>query len=242
MTDYAASHGGPIGDLAAAVANVMADVPYVLQTGRNDHQRYSYASDADLIGALQPAMARHGLALMVTGVEVLEAANIGKTKSGGERIRHDIRVTYTLVHSSGAWIRVQSAGSGVDHEDKGVYKALTGAYKYALRQTFSIPTGDDAERAEALAPPPPPHKSWERDRAGFCAWARTYAPDLAKPYEAIAEWCVSVGRPRPSRMDQATRSKLRAYLDTEAGAEALLAWTRANPELAPTKPTEVSDA
>jgi hypothetical protein len=93
-----------------------------------------------------------------------------------------------------------------------------------------------------LAPPPPPHKSWERDRAGFCAWARTYAPDLAQPYEAIAAWCEALNRPRPSRMDQAARAKLRAYLDTEAGAEALLAWTKANPELAPAKAQEADNA
>lgn len=235
MTDYAASHGGNLGALAQAVAAVMAAVPYVLQTGRNDHQRYSYTSDADLLGAIQPQLARHGLALVVSGVEVLATENIGKTRSGGERTRHDLRVTYTLIHSDGGWIRVQSAGSGVDHEDKGIYKALTGAYKYVLRQTFAIPTGDDAERAEALAPPKPHHSSWQRDRAGFCAWAREHAPDLAQPYEAIAAWCESLGRDRPSQMDSAARAKLRSWLDTEAGAAKLLAWTDANPTLAPKK-------
>ena len=36
-----------------------------------------------------------------------------------------------------------SSGEGSDTGDKASNKALTGAYKYALRQTFCIETGDD---------------------------------------------------------------------------------------------------
>ena len=39
-------------------------------------------------------------------------------------------------------------GEGQDSGDKAVYKALTGATKYALMKTFLIPTGDDPERDE----------------------------------------------------------------------------------------------
>jgi hypothetical protein len=37
-------------------------------------------------------------------------------------------------------------GYGTDKEDKGGYKAMTGAEKYFLLKTFLIPTGDDPER------------------------------------------------------------------------------------------------
>jgi len=40
------------------------------------------------------------------------------------------------------------AGSGFDTAEKTVYKAMTGAYKYFLRQLFCIETGDDPERDE----------------------------------------------------------------------------------------------
>jgi hypothetical protein len=36
-------------------------------------------------------------------------------------------------------------GEGQDNADKGCYKAITGAEKYALMKTFLIPTGDDPE-------------------------------------------------------------------------------------------------
>ena len=41
---------------------------------------------------------------------------------------------------------VNIPGEGCDKEGWAVYKALSGAYKYAMTQTFAIPTIDDAEK------------------------------------------------------------------------------------------------
>jgi hypothetical protein len=49
---------------------------------------------------------------------------------------------------------VQTIGEGADSADKGAYKAMTGARKYAFRLLFNIPTGDDAERDETPAQAP----------------------------------------------------------------------------------------
>ena len=52
-------------------------------------------------------------------------------------------------------LSVPSYGEGRDGGDKAPYKALTGALKYALIQTFLIATGDDPEeeRPEDQATP-----------------------------------------------------------------------------------------
>ena len=121
-------------NLASAVCAVMKDVRHVTKTGRNDHHKYNYASDADLLIALQPAMAVHGLILL--------PADVAWSNSGD---RVDLIMTYELCHTSGESRRVQAAGSGIDKQDKAAYKAQTGCLKYALRQAFLIPTGDDAE-------------------------------------------------------------------------------------------------
>ena len=56
----------------------------------------------------------------------------------------DITITYKIVAiEDGSSIDIQVAGGGHDSTDKKTYKALTGAYKYALRQTFMIETGDN---------------------------------------------------------------------------------------------------
>ena len=136
----------PEGQLTAAICCVMADVRYVLQTGRNDFHRYSYASDADLLRELQPAMARHGLS-MVPKVVQSSTVEHSPDRKGKPQWRTDLVVEYTLSHVGGASRQVMAPGCGIDGEDKGAYKAMTGALKYALRHTFMVPTGDDAERS-----------------------------------------------------------------------------------------------
>ena len=52
-------------------------------------------------------------------------------------------------------------GEGLDAGDKAPYKAMTGALKYALLQSFLLPTGDDPEeeRATPSGSPRPPERS-----------------------------------------------------------------------------------
>jgi len=44
---------------------------------------------------------------------------------------------------------VKVAGEGLDAGDKAPYKAMTGALKYALLQSFLLATGDDPEEERA---------------------------------------------------------------------------------------------
>ena len=134
-----------IDKLVAAVNAVMKDVDYVVKGGRNEDQKYNYVSDADLALALQPALVKHGLVILPTG-SVTQNQKHGETKQGAAMWRTDLVQTYCLAHKSGQHIFLQVAGAGTDTQDKAPYKAMTGALKYALRQTFLIPTGDDAEK------------------------------------------------------------------------------------------------
>lgn len=138
-----------VGELTRAVCAVMAECPWVQQTGWNNHNKYHYASDADLLAALQPLMAKHGLALFPHLVESATTQH-GTSGRGNTNWRTDVVVTYILSHISGESITIQAPGCGLDQQDKGVYKAMTGAHKYALRELFLIPTGNDAERGKQL--------------------------------------------------------------------------------------------
>jgi hypothetical protein len=44
-------------------------------------------------------------------------------------------------------------GDGADKTDKGIYKALTGAYKYMLMQVFGVIAGDDPEATDEQGNP-----------------------------------------------------------------------------------------
>jgi len=129
-----------IGQLITAIGAVMADVGYVRGTGKNSHHKYNYTSDEDLAAAVQPAMVKHGVAILPVACQM--------ERSGDRCI---ITQTWRVAHSSGQWMQIEVAGEGVDKQDKGTAKALTGARKYLLRLLFCIPTGDDIEREAAVA-------------------------------------------------------------------------------------------
>jgi hypothetical protein len=133
-----------IGSLTKAVCAVMAGFRGVEKSGKNSFHGYKYASDADILWMLKPLLAEHGLSVMLVGFEVIHTGEV-KTNNGKTERLLDLCVTYRLAHTSGQWVLVQSPGSGQDPGDKAHYKAMTGALKYALRQTFAIPTGDDPE-------------------------------------------------------------------------------------------------
>ena len=124
-----------IGELVAAIGAIMADVGYVRGTGRNTHHGYKYTSDEDLAASIQPALVKHGVAIFPIASEI---------ERSGERTV--ITQTFRVGHSSGQWMQLQIPGEGVDKQDKGTAKALTGARKYLMRLLFCVPTGDDNEK------------------------------------------------------------------------------------------------
>ena len=129
-----------IGALVSAIGAVMAEVGYVRGTGKNSHHRYNYTSDEDLAAAVQPALVKHGIAILPVACQL--------DRSGDRCV---IVQTWRVAHSSGEWMQIEIAGEGVDKQDKGTAKALTGARKYLLRLLFCIPTGDDIEREATVA-------------------------------------------------------------------------------------------
>jgi len=118
----------------------MAEVGYVRGTGKNSHHKYNYTSDEDLAAAVQPALVKHGVAILPVACQL--------DRSGDRCV---IVQTWRVAHSSGEWMQIEIAGEGVDKQDKGTAKALTGARKYLLRLLFCIPTGDDIEREATVA-------------------------------------------------------------------------------------------
>jgi hypothetical protein len=131
--------------IAAAIAKATGEIGYIQKTGKNQHHRYTYASDEDLTRAIAPVLAANGLAL----VPVVES--IARDMDG---TRVTVTVRWIVAHESGQRLECVTASEGTDRQDKAVAKALTGARKYLLRLLFSVATGDDAERDDAPTPTP----------------------------------------------------------------------------------------
>lgn len=144
----ASSHPSPYPGMSAlltALLAVMNDVKYVQKGGENEFHGYKYATEADTIAAVRPALIKHGL--------VLVPSMLGGLNSPDANGNTSIVMRYRLYHAaSGQCISIDIPASGNDRNsrggvgDKGVYKAMTGAMKYALRQLLMLETGEDPEK------------------------------------------------------------------------------------------------
>lgn len=128
-----------------AILNVMKEVGYV-QKEKKPGLNYTYAGEAALIAALRPAMVENGILMYVKEVRN-KTWQIYQTTKGSNMIDTGLELVVVFHHvPSGTEIGVMAPGEGSDTGDKSGNKAATGAYKYALRQTFMIETGDDPDQ------------------------------------------------------------------------------------------------
>ena len=132
----------------------MACVDRVAKNGDNKAQGYKYAMATDVYDAVRGELAKRFVVILPT---VLGADFVDKpTKSGGSLTYCTVRVRYDFTDAeSGEVSSVVIFGTGSDSGDKSVYKAMTGATKNCLINTFLIPTGDDPENEPRPKPPPP---------------------------------------------------------------------------------------
>ena len=114
----------------------MKDIEYMQKDGKVEFNKtkYNYLSAEKIVENVRKEMIKQKLIIYPCDCYT-------DNFDGSEK---DITITYKIVAiEDGSSIDVQVAGGGHDSTDKKTYKALTGAYKYALRQTFMIETGDN---------------------------------------------------------------------------------------------------
>lgn len=207
-------------EIEQAIANIYKEVGYVQKGGRISEgpAKYTYAGEADIIEALRPAMAAHGVTVRVAAIRdvVHETITIGKFDSKMQRTT--LVATVRFAHGpSGTYVDCEALGEGMDSGDKSSNKAMTGALKYALRQTFCLETGDDpdASRPE-LDRDAPPRQSASRQQD---------APDTDEHHSPAETWKLlpkamqSAGLVRkdilPLLGGDFTEGGLAAYLDAD---------------------------
>ncbi len=131
--------------LAAKMLAVMAAVGHIPKRGKNLSQNYQYVTEADMADGVRDAMVKNGVALFVTTLERSVAVDAVKTKFGAQNLT-TVKMQFTFMDvESGEKFESIFYGDGMDGGDKGLYKAMTGADKYALMKEFLVPTGDDPE-------------------------------------------------------------------------------------------------
>lgn len=154
-------------NLLAAIARAIPSIESIPERGQNERHKYAYAREKDVLAAVRGVLAGHGLVLQVADVlphpgRETFLAEHSKTSSGATMHRFDALVRYRLWHApTGEYLDIIVPGAGTDTDDKAGPKAMTGALKLCLKQTFLLTFGGDDPEAEpgarrgraATAPP-----------------------------------------------------------------------------------------
>lgn len=127
---------------------VMSEIKSVGKDQKNVAQGFKFRGIDQFVNALYPALVKHGVFMapeVVKEEHVLQEVVRSSGKNGIDKHVH-ILVKYTFYAEDGSSVAVGPiAAEGLDSGDKATNKALSAALKYALIQTFSIPTEDMAE-------------------------------------------------------------------------------------------------
>ena len=132
--------------LVQKLVKVYEEVDHVEKRGKNAAQDYKYVKAGDLAHAVRNAL----LKLNVYAQAVFSDVRPWNftTSSGKSQNAFDVLCTLTFIdgdNPEGTKYISTGIGSGADFGDKGIFKAQTGALKYALRNAFLVPDDTDPE-------------------------------------------------------------------------------------------------
>lgn len=104
----------------------------------NAHFGYKFRSVEDVLRVCGPAFNKHGV---TPAIKVSEHRVQTHVNAKGKNAYHAaLLMTVTLTARDGSQVEFTAAGEGLDNDgDKATYKAMSGAYKYALLLGLSIP-------------------------------------------------------------------------------------------------------
>lgn len=154
-----------------AIADIMKEGCAVQKNKRNTQQGFQYRGIDDVMNTFQPLMAERGIFLVP---EVLEASREERQSTkGGNLIYSVLKIRYTFYASDGSSVSATVIGEGMDSGDKASNKAMAVAMKYAMFQTFCIPTEEmqdpDAESHDVKPKPRPFEPAPDGDFQPVCA-------------------------------------------------------------------------
>lgn len=130
------------------MSEVMKDIGAITKDNKNIQQGFKFRSVDQFVNSLYPALTKHGVFMTPRCVnERYELKDVTRSsgKQGIDKLV-TIMMEYDFYAEDGSKVTVGPIpAEGLDSGDKATNKALSAALKYALIQTFSIPTEDMAE-------------------------------------------------------------------------------------------------
>lgn len=201
----------PPASLPVLMGRVLADIPAVGKNSKapSNMGGYDFRGIEDVLAALKPAMARHG----VFCIPNVKERVLGERPVSGNKTMFvvDLFIEWTFYGPAGDSLTATCWGQGTDMGDKSHQKAMTSGFKSMLMQTFCIgDAGSDAEahsvpdtdhRQEPQEPPPPKAEGWATAEAEASAH-KAVAEQIKQLYALIPE-------------DHPVRDKIKAHRDEQ---------------------------
>ncbi len=131
--------------IAVKILNVMKKIGPMIKDKTNEEKGFDYVSLASIIIKAREAMIEEKIIMIPYKVEQVSQRGNDITIS---MIYRFWDTEADKKDGKNEYIDVNVVGEGCDKDGWAVYKALSGAYKYAITQTFAIPTLDDAEKSK----------------------------------------------------------------------------------------------
>lgn len=123
-----------------------------VETGKG--KGYKAVSERDVIDAVKPLEAKHGVYSYPASRRVLESAALESESEWNGKVTKKttfferIETVYRFVNTDDPtdFIETTTFAEGIDSQDKGSGKAMTYADKYAIMKAYKISTGDDPDQ------------------------------------------------------------------------------------------------
>jgi hypothetical protein len=153
-----------LADIAAAAPTIHELLPQVAaavgavgKEGHNQTQDYAFRALDDLMNAIHGPLTDFGVT-MLPSYTILDRYD-RTTRSGNTLEYVIVEGRFRFTGPAGDYAEVVTIGQGSDTSDKACNKAMSASIKYALIQTFAIPTRDmtdaDSEGEQMGSPLPP---------------------------------------------------------------------------------------
>ncbi len=118
------------------INGVMSEVDYIEKEKKQVNGMYRFVSHDAVSAKLHPFLAKYGIVIIPNIVELVQEAN---------RTTCKLEVSFVNIDKPDDRFSVFYYGYGLDSQDKGIGKAVSYAFKYAMLKTFCLETGDDPE-------------------------------------------------------------------------------------------------
>ena len=130
------------------INEVMKNIEYLTKDDEVEFgtTKYKAISEEKVTTAVREQLVKQGIVIIPIKQESENKELIRTEKSVNMLTSVHVKYRIQNIDDVNDFIEVESNGTGVDTQDKGVGKAMTYAYKYMLLRTFAIPTGEDPDK------------------------------------------------------------------------------------------------